>query len=52
MIRLLSPAVFALVLSAEVHLVTVLGDRFTPANHFSYVTVLSNVFAALVLRTA
>jgi hypothetical protein len=48
-IRLLRLAVFALVLSAEVYLVIVLGDRFTPANHFSYFTVLSNVFAALVL---
>lgn len=41
-------AVFLLVLSAEVYLVVVLGERFNPANHFSYFTVLSNVFAALV----
>lgn len=41
-------AVFLLVLSAEVYLVVVLGDRFRPADHFSYFTVLSNVFAAVV----
>ena len=41
-------AVFLLVLSAEVYLVVLLGDRFQPANHFSYFTVLSNVFAAVV----
>ncbi len=41
-------AVFLLVLSVEVYLIVVLGDRFTPANHFSYFTVLSNVFAAIV----
>lgn len=40
---------FALVCSAEIYLVVVLGDRFNPANHFSYFTVLSNVFAAVVL---
>jgi hypothetical protein len=41
-------AVFLLVLSAEVYLVVVLGDRFRGVNHFSYFTVLSNVFAACV----
>ena len=48
MIKLLRMAVFLLVLSAEVYLVVVLGDRFQPANHFSYFTVLSNLFAAVV----
>ncbi|MFJ8963921.1 Pr6Pr family membrane protein [Lentzea sp. NPDC102401] len=48
MIKLLRMAVFLLVLSAEVYLVVVLGDKFQPANHFSYFTVLSNVFAAVV----
>jgi hypothetical protein len=47
-IKLLRMAVFLLVLSAEVYLVVVLGDKFQPANHFSYFTVLSNVFAAVV----
>lgn len=40
---------FALVCSAEIYLIGELGDEFNPANHFSYFTVLSNVFAALVL---
>ena len=40
--------VFLLVLSAEIYLIVVLGDRFNAANHFSYFTVLSNVFAAIV----
>ncbi|WP_053734756.1 Pr6Pr family membrane protein [Nocardia sp. NRRL S-836] len=48
MIRLLRTAVFLLVLSAEVYLVVVLGDRFRGVNHFSYFTVLSNLFAACV----
>jgi hypothetical protein len=47
-IKLLRMAVFLLVLSAEVYLIVVLGDRFNPANHFSYFTVLSNVFAGVV----
>jgi hypothetical protein len=47
-IKLLRMAVFLLVLSAEVYLVVALGDRFNPANHFSYFTVLSNVFAGVV----
>ncbi|GAA3636130.1 Pr6Pr family membrane protein [Lentzea roselyniae] len=47
-IKLLRMAVFLLVLSAEVYLIVVLGDRFRPVNHFSYFTVLSNVFAACV----
>ena len=41
-------AVFLLVLSAEIYLVVVLGENFRPSNHFSYFTVLSNVFAAVV----
>lgn len=41
-------AVFLLVLSAEVYLVVVLGENFRPADHFSFFTVLSNVFAAVV----
>ncbi|MGW6446613.1 Pr6Pr family membrane protein [Lentzea sp. NPDC055074] len=48
MIKLLRMAVFLLVLSAEVYLVVVLGEKFRPADHFSYFTVLSNVFAAVV----
>lgn len=48
MIKLLRMAVFLLVLSAEVYLVVALGDRFRFTNHFSYFTVLSNVFAACV----
>lgn len=42
-------AVFLLVLSAEVYLVVVLGEKFRLVNHFSYFTVLSNVFAACVM---
>lgn len=41
-------AVFLLVLSAEIYLIVALGDRFRFVNHFSYFTVLSNVFAACV----
>ena len=41
-------AVFLLVLSVEVYLVVALADRFNPANHYSYFTILSNVFAACV----
>lgn len=41
-------AVFLLVLSAEIYLIVALGDRFRFVNHFSYFTVLSNVFAAVV----
>ena len=41
-------AVFLLVLSAEVYLVVTLGEKFETANHLSYFTVLSNVFAAVV----
>ncbi|MDX8054780.1 Pr6Pr family membrane protein [Lentzea sp. BCCO 10_0798] len=48
MIKLLRMAVFLLVLSAEIYLVVVLGDNFRAFNHFSYFTVLSNVFAAVV----
>ncbi|MCR3752755.1 Pr6Pr family membrane protein [Lentzea californiensis] len=48
MIKLLRMAVFLLVLSAEIYLVVVLGEKFRPADHFSYFTVLSNVFAAVV----
>ncbi|MEV6718095.1 Pr6Pr family membrane protein [Lentzea sp. NPDC051208] len=48
MIKLLRMAVFLLVLSAEIYLVVVLGENFRPSNHFSYFTVLSNVFAAVV----
>ncbi|MET8757679.1 Pr6Pr family membrane protein [Lentzea sp. NPDC004782] len=48
MIKLLRMAVFLLVLSAEVYLVVALGERFRFVNHFSYFTVLSNVFAAVV----
>jgi hypothetical protein len=40
--------VFLLVLSAEIYLIVALGDRFRFVNHFSYFTVLSNVFAACV----
>lgn len=40
---------FLLVVSAEVYLVVQLGERFAPANHFSYFTVLSNVYGAAVL---
>lgn len=42
-------AVFLLVLSAEIYLVVVLGDRFQPANHYSFFTILSNLFAAVVM---
>ncbi|MET9224840.1 Pr6Pr family membrane protein [Lentzea sp. NPDC003310] len=48
MIKLLRMAVFLLVLSAEIYLVVVLGDRFQPANHYSFFTILSNLFAAVV----
>lgn len=49
MIKLLRMAVFLLVLSAEIYLVVVLGDRFQPANHYSFFTILSNLFAAVVM---
>ncbi|HEX7309198.1 Pr6Pr family membrane protein [Lentzea sp.] len=48
MTRLLRMAVFLLVLSAEVYLVVMLGDRFQPVNHLGYFTVLSNLVAAVV----
>ncbi|MFD9703262.1 Pr6Pr family membrane protein [Lentzea sp. NPDC059081] len=48
MTKLLRMAVFLLVLSAEVYLVVVLGDRFQPVDHLGYFTVLSNVIAAVV----
>ncbi|SDJ88916.1 hypothetical protein SAMN04488074_103454 [Lentzea albidocapillata subsp. violacea] len=48
MIKLLRMAVFLLVLSAEIYLVVLLGENFRAFNHFSYFTVLSNVFAACV----
>lgn len=48
-VRLLRVAVAALVVSAEIYLIVRLGEDFTPSNHFSYFTVLSNVFAAVVL---
>ena len=38
----------ALVLSAEGHLMGVLGDAVVPANHFSYFTILSNVLGTMV----
>jgi hypothetical protein len=47
-IKLLRMAVFLLVLSAEVYLIVVLGDRFNAANHLGYFTVLSNIFAGCV----
>jgi hypothetical protein len=45
---MLRMAVFLLVLSAEVYLIVVLGDRFRPADHYSYFTILSNLLAAVV----
>lgn len=48
-VRVLRGAVVLLVVSAEVYLIRVLGEAFTPANHYSYFTVLSNVFGAAVL---
>lgn len=41
-------AVVLLVVSAEVYLVIVLGPDLAPANHYSYFTILSNLFAAAV----
>ena len=41
-------AVVVGVVAAETYLVVRLGDAFEPANHYSYFTVLSNVFGALV----
>lgn len=40
---------FALVVSAEVYLIVRIGDGFRPWNHFGYFTILSNLFAAVVL---
>lgn len=37
-----------LVVSAEGYIIGSLGPAFTPTNHFSYFTVLSNVFGAAV----
>lgn len=48
-VTVLRLAGFLLVVSAEVYLVVQLGDRFTPVNHYSYFTVLANVYAAVVL---
>ncbi|MBK1785790.1 Pr6Pr family membrane protein [Prauserella cavernicola] len=49
LLTLLRLAGFGLVVSAEVSLIVHLGARFDPVTHFGYFTVLSNVFAALVL---
>lgn len=48
-VRALRVAVVLLVVSAEIYLIRALGDAFTPSNHYSYFTVLSNVFGAAVL---
>ncbi|WP_146240048.1 Pr6Pr family membrane protein [Prauserella flavalba] len=48
-LTLLRLAGFGLVVSAEIYLIVHLGPRFNPVTHFGYFTVLSNVFAALVL---
>jgi hypothetical protein len=44
--------VVALVISAEVYLIIVTGDRYNPSNHFSYFTILSNVFAAVLFAVS
>ncbi|PWD51449.1 hypothetical protein C8046_13070 [Serinibacter arcticus] len=44
--------VVVLVVAAEVYLIDVTGDAFTPANHYSYFTILSNVFGAIVMAVA
>ncbi|WP_146147463.1 Pr6Pr family membrane protein [Prauserella shujinwangii] len=49
LVRAWRVAGFLLVVAAEIHLVVVLGDRFVPADHYSYFTIESNLFAALVL---
>lgn len=49
LVRILRIAVVCLVVSAEVSLIVILGDRFDAGNHYSYFTVLSNVFGAAVL---
>ncbi|MFD4641005.1 Pr6Pr family membrane protein [Lentzea sp. NPDC058436] len=48
MIKLLRMVVLLLVLSAEIYLIVVLGDRFRPVDHYSFFTILSNLFAAVV----
>lgn len=45
-------AVVVLVLAAEIYLIVVTGDAFNAANHYSYFTILSNVFGAIVLAVA
>lgn len=49
LVRLVRLVGFGLVLAVEVYLVVRLGADFSPANHFSYFTILSNVIAAIVL---
>ncbi|TDE94928.1 hypothetical protein EXU48_09085 [Occultella glacieicola] len=44
--------VVALVISAEIYLIVVTGDLYVPANHFSYFTILSNVFAAVLFAVS
>ncbi|ACQ78525.1 conserved hypothetical protein [Beutenbergia cavernae DSM 12333] len=49
LVTVLRAVVVALVLSAEIYLIVLIGEAFNPANHFSYFTVLSNVLGAVVL---
>ncbi|MBZ2198911.1 Pr6Pr family membrane protein [Occultella gossypii] len=44
--------VVTLVISAEAYLIVVTGDRYNPSNHFSYFTILSNVFAAVLFAVS
>lgn len=45
-------AVVVLVVAAEIELITAAGDTFDAANHYSYFTILSNVFGAIVMAVA
>jgi len=45
-------AVVVLVVAAEIELISTAGATFDAANHFSYFTILSNVFGAIVMAVA
>ncbi|TGO05326.1 Pr6Pr family membrane protein [Serinibacter arcticus] len=44
--------VVVLVVAAEIELISAAGETFQAANHYSYFTILSNVFGALVMAAA
>ena len=50
--RLVRIAVVVLVIAAEISIIVEVGPAFEPVNHYSYFTVLSNIFGAVVLAVA